>query len=68
MADIEGFSLAIYNENSSFCRVESDSMKPTDPVFTIGNDSFTLVLPQDGILGLTIINECKYSISNIKII
>lgn len=59
MADIEGFGLAIYNENSGFCRIESDFMKPTDPNFTIVGQSFYL---EDGILGLTIINKGKFLI------
>ncbi|XP_011874259.1 PREDICTED: uncharacterized protein LOC105565567 [Vollenhovia emeryi] len=55
MADIEGYGLAIYNKNSDvFCRIESDYMKPTNPYFTIENESFYL---EDGILGLTNIRD-----------
>ncbi|KAL0131474.1 hypothetical protein PUN28_002774 [Cardiocondyla obscurior] len=53
MADIEGYGLAIYN-GKDFCRVESDFMNATNPNFTINDQSFYL---EDGILGLTIINE-----------
>ncbi|XP_018313754.1 major royal jelly protein 3 [Mycetomoellerius zeteki] len=57
MADVEGYGLAIYNENIGFCRIESNYMKPTDANFTIENQSFYL---EDGILGLTIIYEQLY--------
>lgn len=58
MADIKGFGLIMYdNRNSDFCRIESDYMKPTNPNFTVNNESFYL---EDGILGLAIINNCKY--------
>ncbi|KAG5332390.1 MRJP2 protein, partial [Acromyrmex heyeri] len=57
MADVEGYGLAIYNENFGFCRIESNYMKPTDANFTIENQSFYL---EDGILGLTIIYKQLY--------
>lgn len=58
MADIVGFGLVIYdNRTSNFCRIESTYMKPTNPDFNIENQDFTL---DDGILGLTIIDKCKY--------
>ncbi|XP_018343236.1 PREDICTED: major royal jelly protein 1-like isoform X1 [Trachymyrmex septentrionalis] len=57
MADIEGYGLAIYNDNFGFCRIESNYMKPTDANFTIENQSFYL---EDGILGLTIIYKQLY--------
>lgn len=58
MADILGFGLVTYdNKDSSFCRIESNYMKPTNPDFIIQNQSFSL---DDGILGLTMINKCKY--------
>jgi len=63
MADIKGNGLAIYyNENikkslECFSRIESTSMKPTNPNFTIQNQSFFL---EDGILGLTTISDGKH--------
>lgn len=66
MADVEGYGLAIYkgvirrcskSDPQQFCRIESKFMKPTDPNFTIENQSFRL---EDGILGLTIIGESKH--------
>lgn len=64
MADIEGDGLVIYN--GDFCRIESTFMKPTDPNFTIQNQSFSL--PQDGILGLTIIHKGKHLMKKIILI
>ncbi|XP_036145852.1 major royal jelly protein 2 isoform X2 [Monomorium pharaonis] len=55
MADINGFGIAIYNENSGkFCRIESTYMKPTNPNFNIAGQSFYL---NDGPIGLAMINE-----------
>lgn len=66
MADVDGRGLVIYNNYlNKFCRIESDFMKPTDPVFTIEKQSFYLAV---GILDLTTIGTCKYSISDVKII
>jgi len=63
MADVEGFGLVIYNKKSGFCRIESNYMKPTNPNFTIENQSFNLA---DGPLGLTMIDTSKHLFFNVK--
>jgi len=65
MADVVGFGLVIYNKKSSFCRIESNYMKPTNPSFTIENQSFDLA---DGPLGLTMIGTSKYFLTQRKLL
>jgi len=42
MTDVANYGLVIYNRYSSFCRIESNFMKPIHPNFIIGNESFYL--------------------------
>ncbi|XP_011694312.1 PREDICTED: major royal jelly protein 3-like [Wasmannia auropunctata] len=55
ISDKEGNGLVVYDASRRvMCRVESDYMKPTNPVFTIANE--TLTYPA-GIYGMTIIGD-----------
>jgi len=59
MSDTEGYGLVVYNAHfpEALCRIDSQSMRPTDTNFTIDGQSFSL---DDGILGLTVVNEGKH--------
>ncbi|TGZ56058.1 Major royal jelly protein 1 [Temnothorax longispinosus] len=63
MAGTEGYGLVIYNKNLGFYRIESDFMNATDP--TMEGQSF---YSKDSSRSLTIINKCKYPVSNTNII
>lgn len=61
MADTTGYGLVVFDmQTSTFCRIESDFMKPTDTTFEMENHT----LSDDGIFGMTIDDESKYQISN----
>ncbi|KAL6434505.1 hypothetical protein ACFW04_006115 [Cataglyphis niger] len=57
MADTTGYGLVVFDmQTSTFCRIESDYMKPTDTTFDIENH----ILSGDGISGMTIDDENLY--------
>ncbi|XP_014467566.1 PREDICTED: major royal jelly protein 3-like [Dinoponera quadriceps] len=62
LADTGSFGLLTIQlkswEMSNICRVESEDMKPTEPEFTIDDESFYL---NDGILGMTYMSECHHN-------
>ncbi|XP_050454831.1 major royal jelly protein 1-like [Cataglyphis hispanica] len=57
MADTTGYGLVVFDmQTSTFCRIESDFMKPTDTTFDVENN----ILSDDGISGMTIDDEKLY--------
>ncbi|CAL1679839.1 unnamed protein product [Lasius platythorax] len=58
ITDTEGYGLIIYDaRNSTFCRIESDFMKPKDTIFITKDKTFNLT---EGIFSLAIINKDLY--------
>ncbi|XP_011699237.1 PREDICTED: major royal jelly protein 3-like isoform X2 [Wasmannia auropunctata] len=61
MTDMEGNGLVVYDLSTKrMCRVESDYMKPTDTLVTIGNVTFPFA---NGPFSVTVLNEDVYHIS-----
>lgn len=61
IADTTGYGLVIFDmHTSTFCRIESDFMKPTDTI-DIEN---RIIFSDGGIFGMTLDNESKYRILN----
>jgi len=55
MADTDGFGMVIYNASTSkFCRIDSDTMKPTGLGYFVGSQFYPL---QDGISFMTIVQN-----------
>nr|XP_012227177.1 PREDICTED: uncharacterized protein LOC105675014 isoform X2 [Linepithema humile] len=55
MADTDGFGMAIYNASTSkFCRIDSDSMKPTGIGYYVGNQFYPL---EDGITSTAVVQN-----------
>lgn len=55
LADTDGFGMVVYNASTlKFCRIDSDSMKPTGLGYSVGNQFYPL---QDGISSMTVIDK-----------
>ncbi|XP_011694546.1 PREDICTED: major royal jelly protein 3-like [Wasmannia auropunctata] len=58
MADVRGNGLVVYDSSTKrICRVESDYMKPTDTLVTIGNVTFPYA---NGPFSVTVLNDDVY--------